>query len=96
MIGALNFLVSALAVYYAADAISQRDGPAGVFARLRARWDTGYLGKGVRCIICVSAWAALPVTIGLGVLGYADPWAWPIVWLGLSGGAVLIDKVWKR
>lgn len=89
-------LLAAFATYYSARAISQEDGPFGVFDRLRMRWNRGYLGSGVRCIVCVSAYTAFVWALLLGWLGEYDPWLWPIVWLGLAGASVKISEWWKR
>lgn len=92
----MMFLLAALATYYSARAIAQENGPFGVFDRLRQRWNEGYLGEGVRCIVCVSAYTAL-VWAALLVWRLAlDPWLWPIVWLGLAGASVKIAEWWKR
>jgi hypothetical protein len=74
-----------------ADAAAGRAGD-----HLRARWDSGYLGKGIRCIVCVSAYTAAAAALLLGLLGLYDVWLWPIVWLGLAGASVKIDLWWKR
>ena len=92
----LDIAIAAFAVYYAARAIAQEDGPFGVFDRLRARWDTGYLGKGVRCIVCVAAYTALVAAALLGWRLAIDPWLLPLLWLGLAGAATFINKVWLR
>jgi hypothetical protein len=89
-------ILAALATYYAARTISQEDGPWGVFDRLRQRWDTGYLGKGIRCIVCVSAYTAAAVAGWLAWIGLYDVWLLPIVWLGLAGASVKIAEWWKR
>lgn len=88
--------LAALATYYAARVISSEDGPFGVFDKLRMRWDTGYLGKGVRCVVCVSAYTALPITMLLVIVGGWNESLWPVWWLGLAGASVTIDKWWKR
>ena len=96
---ALSWLIFTLAVfatYYSARAISQEDGPFGVFDKLRLRWNSGYLGKGVRCIVCVSAYSAFVWMLLLGWLGQYDPWLWPIVWLGLAGAATKLHEYWSR
>lgn len=90
------FALAALATYYAALVIATQDGPFGVFDRLRLRWDSGYLGKGVRCVVCVSAYTALAFTVLLGLIGVYDVWLWPVVWLGLAGASVILDKWWRR
>lgn len=94
------FLVAALGVYYLSYSISnpEIDGPWDAFKRLRGIWTDqhDWKARGVRCVVCVSCWAALLWTIGLGLLGYIDVWAWPIVWLGLAGGSVIFARYWQR
>lgn len=87
----LWFTVASFATYYSARALAQEDGPFGMLAAWRSR-----LGKGASCIVCVSAWTAGAGALLLATLGLYNPWLYPIVWLGLAGGAVFIDKVWKR
>lgn len=90
------FIIAALATYYAARAISQEDGPFGVFDRLRLRWNSGYLGKGIRCIVCVSSYVALPIAALLVWRLSLDLWLAPVVWLGLAGASTKISEWWKR
>jgi hypothetical protein len=92
----LIFIIASFATYYTARAISQEDGPFGAFDRLRAHWNSGYLGSGVRCIVCVSAYTGLLWAIFLALLGQYDPWLWPLMWFGLAGASTFVDKVWKR
>lgn len=92
----LWIVLAAFATYYTARSISQEDGPFGVFDKLRLRWDEGYLGKGVRCIVCVSAYTGAFWALFLALFGFYDVWIWPLVWFGLAGASVFIDKVWKR
>ena len=58
--------------------------------------ENDWKGRGIRCPVCVSLYSALLVTIAASVLGWADPWVWPLVWGGLAGASVLIDKYWQR
>lgn len=92
----LWFTIAALATYYSARAISSEDGPFGVFDRLRQRLDTGYLGKGIRCIVCVSAYTGTFWALMLALFGFYDVWLWPLVALGLAGASVKIAEYWKR
>lgn len=89
-------IVASFATYYPALVIATMDGPFGVFDRLRAHWDTGYLGKGIRCPVCVSAYVAIPWA-GLLVwrLGL-DLWLGVLVWFALAGAATFLNKVWLR
>lgn len=93
---ALWLVVAAFATYYPALVMARENGPFGIFDKVRQRWDTGYLGEGVRCPVCLSAYTALVWSILLGVRGFYDPWLWPVVWLGLAGAAVFLHKVWLR
>ena len=92
----LYVVLAALATYYTARSISQEDGPFGVFDRLRQRWNEGYLGTGVRCIVCVSAYTGLFWALFLALLGVYDVWLWPLIWFGLAGASVKISDWWKR
>lgn len=88
--------IAAFATYYAALAIAEQDGPFGVFDKLRARFNSGYFGKGVRCLVCVSAYTGCCWALFLALFGIYDVWLWPLVGFGLAGASVLINKVWKR
>jgi hypothetical protein len=92
------YVLAALATYYLALSITREDGPGGIFLALRNRYtdDTSWVARGLRCIVCVSCWTALLVTVLVTILGHADPWDWPIVWLGLAGASVVIDRYWRR
>lgn len=92
----LWFIIAALATYYTARAISQEAGPFGVFERLRGRLNAGYLGTGIRCIVCVSAYTALLWAAVLGLLNLIDWPQLPLVWFGLAGASVKIAEWWKR
>lgn len=92
----LWFVIASLATYYAARSIAQEDGPWGVLDRIRLRFDSGYIGKGIRCVVCVSAYTALAAALFMALLGLYDVWLWPLVWLGLAGASVKISEFWKR
>lgn len=98
MIRPMTAVVAAFATYYLALSITREDGPGGVFLALRNRYtdDASWVARGLRCIVCMSCWTALLVTIGLCLLGHVDPWDWPLVWLGLAGASTVIDRYWRR
>lgn len=91
----LIFILAALAVYRLSRLIADEEGPWSLFPRLRALIPPKHPGQGVECIMCVSVWIALPTTIALVVLGLADVWLWPIVWLSLSAVTVIIRR-WEQ
>lgn len=92
-----TYLVGAFATYYMALSITREDGPGGIFLAIRNRaTDDNWLGRGLRCVVCMSCWTGLVVVVGITLLGYGDVWAWPITWMGLAGASVVIDRYWRR
>jgi hypothetical protein len=93
----LTFVLASLAVYRAARMITEEDGPAFVFKRIRARFsnDKRSLDVGLRCFYCVSFWAALPVVVLLCVVGDWSVWLWPVWWFGLSGASTIAHRYWN-
>lgn len=91
-----TLIIASFATYYTALAIAEQDGPFGVFDRLRARFTEGYFAAGLRCVVCVSAYAGALWALFLALFGFYDVWLWPVVAFGLAGASVLINKVWKR
>lgn len=92
-----TFVIGSFATYYLALSITREDGPGGVFLALRNRFTADdWIARGVRCLVCMSCWTALLVTLIVTTLGHADPWDWPVTWLGLAGASVVIDKWWRR
>lgn len=64
-------------------------GPARAFERLRAWGGAGFWGRLLSCFLCTSVWVAAP----LALFVTAEPVAWFVTWLGLSGGAILLDRL---
>lgn len=93
----MPFLVASLATYYLALSITREDGPFAVFLWLRNQFTGGnWVGRGLRCIVCMSCWTGLLFAILLGALGEIDVWALPVVWLGLAGASTILDRYWRR
>ena len=90
--------ISILAVYRAARMISQdgEDGPFDLLAKWR-EWigQRTWVGRGFHCFYCVSFWAALACALWLCAFGRAGWALLPLLWFGLSAGAVIIFKVIK-
>lgn len=84
-----SFLIRALAVYALAVALTQKEGPGGVFGRGRA-WATGAFGEegsvaaGVRCPVCASFWLAWVVPLLPARVVEA---------LALAGVVVVVEKL---
>ena len=89
--------LAALAVYRAARMVTEEDGPAFVFKRIRDAHTNqrSSIVLGLRCFYCVSFWIALPVTVLLCIVGGWDIWLWPIWWFGLSGAAAKLHQYWN-
>jgi hypothetical protein len=85
---AMWFVVSVLAVWRATHLLHAEDGPWDLLARLRRL--AGRLGAArvVDCFYCLSLWVSLPLAALV-----ADDWlGWVVLWLGLSGGAILVHR----
>lgn len=87
------FVVGVLATWRVSHLVAKEDGPFDVVLRARERAGSSTLGKLMDCPYCVSVWAALPLAgwivrrSGLPA-GDAVP-----LWLAVSGGACVIEKV---
>lgn len=87
---ALTFVIVVLAVYRVSVLIAQDEGPFSLLERARGRIDphqASWMGRGLRCVGCVSFWVALAAAL---LIGAAD-WVW--VWLAVAGGAMLIHRL---
>jgi hypothetical protein len=87
----LTFALAALFVYRASRMLTDEEGPFEVFTKLRglAKPDT-WIGRGLECIMCVSAWVALPVALWIDWHG-----DWALTWLALSAITVIIRR-WEQ
>jgi hypothetical protein len=87
-----HFFLSLLATWRIAHLLAYEDGPRDILVRLRTRLGDGSLGRLVDCFQCVSLWAAVPfaLIVGRGML------EWGLAWLGLSGGACLLDRLGRE
>lgn len=89
------FLLSVLAVYRVAHMVAAEEGPWRVFERLRDAAGEGWVGHGVRCVLCMSFW--LSVIPALGVAEYGALWhtigSVMLYTLGIAGGVLTLHKV---
>ncbi len=89
---ALTLVIVVLAVYRVSVLIAQDEGPFSVLERVRSKIDpnqASWIGRGLRCVGCVSFWVSLVAALGLNV----DYWLW--LWLGVAGGVLLIHRITK-
>lgn len=89
----MTLVVAMLATWRLCHLIAHEDGPLDLVLHLRERAGTGPWGRLMDCPYCLSLWFALPFTVWLVVA-----WSLPAVpavalWLAISGGASLIEKI---
>ena len=82
-------LLAVLSAWRITHLLAAEDGPWDVMARLRRRAGSGSLGRLLDCFYCLSLWVCAPIALLLG-----DDWAErALLWLALSAGAVLLERV---
>ncbi len=85
-------LIATLAVWRITHLFTGEDGPGDIFVRLRRLAGTSLLGQLLDCFYCLSVWIAAPIAWLL-----AGTWLErALLWLGLSGGAILLERLTER
>jgi hypothetical protein len=85
-------VVGTLAVWRVTHLLQAEDGPWNLLVRLRRLAGSGFWGQLLDCFYCLSMWVALPVALLL-----ATSWREGVLlWLGLSGGAILLERATAR
>jgi hypothetical protein len=85
----LRLILAVLATWRMSRLVAFEDGPWDAVARLRRLAGDGMLGRLMDCPYCLSLWFAAPAALSLD---QAMP-GWLLTWLGVSGGASLIERV---
>ena len=84
--------LGALSVWRITHLLAAEVGPGDLFARLRQRAGSGFWGRLLDCFYCLSLWVAAPFALLL-----ARGWREGILlWLALSAGAILLERVTDR
>jgi hypothetical protein len=82
-------VLGSLGVWRVTHILSAEDGPWNVLARLRAAAGRGPLGDMLDCFNCLSLWVSIPFAILLGA-GWRQMM---LLWLALSGAAILLQRL---
>ena len=88
----VSLVIAVLAVWRVTHLFWGEDGPWDIFVRLRRLAGDGLFGSLLDCFYCLSLWIAAP----LGWL-LAHTWLERILlWLALSAGAILLERISAR
>lgn len=87
-----RFALAVLATWRVTHLLASEDGPADLIARIRARLGEGIAGKLMDCFNCLSFWTAAPAALFVT----RNVWDWVLVWLALSGGACLLERLGRE
>jgi Protein of unknown function (DUF1360) len=83
--------LAVLATWRVTHLLANEDGPGDAIVRIRRRLGSGALGHLMDCFNCLSLWVAAPMALIVA----QRPLNWCIVWLAVSGGACLLQRVGK-
>jgi hypothetical protein len=86
-----RFLIAALATWRISFLLVREEGPGGIFARFRKKFETVFSGRLLGCIKCTGTWIAVP-------FAFFVKGSWlelVVIWLALAGVTALIDE-WTR
>jgi len=85
-------VLAILAVWRVTHLLWGEDGPGDIIVRLRRVAGYGGFGRLMDCFDCLRLWVAAPFALVLG-----NTWLHRILlWLGLSGGAILLERFASR
>jgi hypothetical protein len=84
-----RFAVASLATWRVTHLLAEEDGPADLVVRARAALGEGTAGALMDCFYCLSVWVAAPLSVTV-TRRRTDL---PVVWLGLSAGACLLERL---
>jgi hypothetical protein len=82
-------IAAILATWRVTHLIVAEDGPWNSVARLRRLAGAGALGDLMDCFYCASLWVAAPFALWL----HEDWIGRAVVWLAVSGGAIVVERV---
>jgi len=88
----LQFALTVLATWRVTHLLVREDGPANALVRLRKWLGDGFAGKLMDCFYCHSLWVAAPLALVVS----RKPLDYVLVWLALSGGACLLERLGRE
>lgn len=93
----ISLILAVLGTYRIAHMVAQEDGPADVFARIRAIPNPeSWIARGLSCVLCISFWVSLLAAL---LLAHQDPTMQRsetlLTWLGIAG-AVMVLHLWTE
>lgn len=93
----LVLVLAGFGAYRLAYDFAEKEGPFSAYEWVKNRFlKDNWIGRGVRCFVCVSFWTALLFAVIVYLAGYTRPVDLLLVWPGLAGMALVLDKYWKR
>lgn len=85
----VRIVLAVLATWRVTHLLASEDGPAGIIVRFRALLGQNLAGQLMDCFYCLSLWIAAPAAVFV-----SRQWPdWLMVWLALSGGACLLERL---
>lgn len=91
------FLIGSLATYRLALMVSEEDGPAYMFRKLRnvpPRKSSAH--EGIRCIWCSSVWFSAITTTFFWWRGEIAGVDWVLYWLAFAGASVVLNQQFTK
>jgi hypothetical protein len=92
MISWLELVLAVLATWRVTHLLAHEDGPADLIFRFRALLGQSLTGRLMDCFNCLSLWIAAPAALFVS----RKPMEWIFIWLALSGGVCLLERVLKE
>jgi hypothetical protein len=81
------YTIALIATWRLSHLLASEDGPGDVVFHLRRYLATSFFGRLMDCFGCVSLWVAAPLAFFVTL----RPVEFLVVWLALSGGAMLLE-----
>jgi hypothetical protein len=81
------FILALLATWRASHLLAAEDGPGDIVFHLRKYLANSFFGRLMDCFGCVSLWVAVPLAFFVTL----RPVELFVVWMALSGGAMLLE-----